>query len=116
MSAGKRDGLNPGALLRVVCDAAGIKSTGVGRIDIMTSYAFFDANDEYTERILKSVNGTQFEGNKLAVEVTTSGGGAKPSKKGGGNSRNSRARNRRRDDRRSGGAGRNQRRSRHRGR
>ena len=116
LSVGKRDGLNPGALLRVVCDAAGIKSTGVGRIDIMTSYSFFDVNEEYTERILKNVNGTNFEGNELAVEVTNSGGGGKSDRKGGGNSRNSRSRNRRRDDHRSSGSGRNQRRSRHRGR
>jgi ATP-dependent RNA helicase DeaD len=102
----------------VVCDAAGIKSTGFGRIDIMTSYSFFDVNDEYTERILKSVNGTDFEGNKLAVEVTNSGGGGKSQRKGGGggDSRNSRSRNRRRDEHRSSGSGRNPRRSRHRGR
>ena len=92
LTAGKRDGLNPGALLRVVCDAAGIKSTGIGRIDIMTSYSFFDANDEFTDRIIKSVNGTEFEGNKLSVEVTTSGGNRKSNKKGGGGSRSSRNR------------------------
>ena len=87
LSAGKRDGLNPGALLRVVCDAAGIKSTGIGRIDIMTSYAFFDVDEEHTDRILKSVNGTDFEGTKLSVEVTNTqnGGGSKQS--GGGQSR-----------------------------
>ena len=87
LSAGKRDGLNPGALLRVVCDAAGIKSTGIGRIDIMTSYAFFDVDEQHTDRILKSVNGTDFEGTKLSVEVTNTqnGGGSKQS--GGGQGR-----------------------------
>ena len=80
LSAGRRDGLNPGALLRVVCDAAGIKSDVIGRIDIMTSYAFFDVDEAHTERILKSVNGTEFEGNKLSVEVTnTQNGGSKGS-------------------------------------
>ena len=80
MSAGRRDGLNPGALLRVVCDAAGIKSDVIGRIDIMTSYAFFDVDEAHTERILKSVNGAEFEGNKLSVEVTnTQNGGSKGS-------------------------------------
>ena len=95
LSAGKRDGLNPGALLRVVCDAAGIKSTGIGRIDIMTSYAFFDVDEEHTDRILKSVNGTDFEGTKLSVEVTNTqnGGGSKKSggegRSGGGKYRRS---------------------------
>jgi ATP-dependent RNA helicase DeaD len=113
LSAGKRDGLNPGALLRVVCDAAGIKSTGIGRIDIMTSYAFFDVDEEHTDRILKSVNGTDFEGTKLSVEVTNTqnGGGSKGSggnkrrsgggSRGGGNFRSSRGGG----DRRSGRSG-----------
>ena len=91
LSAGRRDGLNPGALLRVVCDAAGIKSDVIGRIDIMTSYAFFDVDEAHTERILKSVNGAEFEGNKLSVEVTnTQNGGSKGSggdrRSGGGRS------------------------------
>ncbi|MEJ6625114.1 MAG: DbpA RNA binding domain-containing protein, partial [Flavobacteriaceae bacterium] len=98
--AGKRDGLNPGALLRVVCDAAGINSDGIGRIDIMTSYAFFDVDEAHTERILKSVNGAEFEGVKLSVEVTNTqnGGGSSQSRSSGG-------------QRRSGGGGGGQRRS-----
>ena len=96
LSAGRRDGLNPGALLRVVCDAAGIKSDVIGRIDIMTSYAFFDVDEAHTERILKSVNGTEFEGNKLSVEVTnTQNGGSKGSggdrRSGGGRSSGNRS-------------------------
>ena len=87
LSAGKRDGLNPGALLRVVCDASGINSTGIGRIDIMTSYAFFDVDEEHTDRILKSVNGTDFEGTELSVEVTNTQNGGGSKKSGGGEGR-----------------------------
>ena len=83
LSAGRRDGLNPGALLRVVCDAAGIKSDVIGRIDIMTSYAFFDVDEAHTERILKNVNGTEFEGTKLSVEVTNTQNGAGKGSRGG---------------------------------
>ena len=103
LSAGRRDGLNPGALLRVVCDSAGIKSDVIGRIDIMTSYAFFDVDEVHTERILKNVNGTEFEGTKLSVEVTnTQNGGSKGS--GGGGRRSSGGRSGG-GDRRSGGQG-----------
>lgn len=103
LSAGRRDGLNPGALLRVVCDSAGIKSDVIGRIDIMTSYAFFDVDEVHTERILKNVNGTEFEGTKLSVEVTnTQNGGSKVSGGGGRRSGGGRSRG---GDRRSGGGG-----------
>ena len=91
LSAGRRDGLNPGALLRVVCDAAGIKSDVIGRIDIMTSYAFFDVDEAHTERILKNVNGTEFEGTKLSVEVTNTqnvaGKGSRGADRGSGGRR-----------------------------
>ena len=106
LSAGKRDGLNPGGLLRVVCDAAGIKSDVIGRIDIMTSYAFFDVDEEHTDRILKSVNGTEFEGTKLSVEVTnTQNGGSKGSRDGGGRRSGGSDRRSGGGDRRSGGGG-----------
>ena len=62
--------IESGALLRVVCDAADIKSTSIGRIDIMASFSFFDADEDLTNRILKSVDGTSFEGTKLSIEVT----------------------------------------------
>ena len=87
LSAGKRDGLNPGALLRVVCDAADIKSTSIGRIDIMASFSFFDADEDLTNRILKSVDGTSFEGTKLSIEVTNNEKGGGSGRSGGGSRR-----------------------------
>ena len=79
VSIGRRDGLNPGGLLRLVCDATGLKSANVGRIDIMTSYSFFEADNEHSDNILKSVNGSNYEGHEVNIEITKS----KPS--GGGN-------------------------------
>jgi ATP-dependent RNA helicase DeaD len=87
LSAGKRDGLNPGALLRVVCDAADIKSTSIGRIDIMASFSFFDADEDLTNRIIKSVDGTSFEGTKLSIEVTNNDKGGGSGKSGGSSKR-----------------------------
>ncbi|MFN5877945.1 MAG: DEAD/DEAH box helicase, partial [Flavobacteriales bacterium] len=86
VSLGRRDGLNPGGLLRLVCDATGLKSTNVGRIDIMTSYSFFEADNEYADNILKKVNGAVYEGHDVSIEITKSksGGGARS---GGGGSR-----------------------------
>lgn len=79
VSIGRRDGLNPGGLLRLVCDASGLRSANVGRIDIMTSYSFFEADNEHAENILKSVNGSNYEGHEVSIEITKT----KPS--GGGN-------------------------------
>ena len=83
MNLGKRDGLNPGALLRVVCDATGLNSQAVGRIDLLTSYSFFEADQEHTEKILKNVNGTDFEGHQVNVEVTAQKEGGSDRSEGG---------------------------------
>lgn len=70
VSLGRRDGLNPGGLLRLVCDATGLNSNSVGRIDIMTSFSFFEADNEYADNILKKVQGAQYEGNEVSIEIT----------------------------------------------
>jgi ATP-dependent RNA helicase DeaD len=70
VSLGKRDGLNPGGLLRLICDEAGLNSSSVGKIDVMPSFSFFEADNDHTDTILKAVNGANYEGNKVSVEIT----------------------------------------------
>jgi ATP-dependent RNA helicase DeaD len=70
VNLGQRDGLNPGGLLRVVCDAAGLNSSKVGRIDILASFSFFEADNDLADKIIKEVNGVEYEGHKVSVEVT----------------------------------------------
>jgi len=70
VTLGKRDGLNPGGLLRVICDATGMKSAAIGRIDVMPNFSFFEADKSDTDAILQKVNGTDYEGHRLMVEVT----------------------------------------------
>ncbi|PWL23454.1 MAG: ATP-dependent RNA helicase [Fluviicola sp. XM-24bin1] len=95
VNLGKRDGLNPGGLLRVICDSTGLRSNSIGRIDIMASFSFFEADNENVDRILSKVNGSEYEGNQVSIEVTKSknvkkkrgGSGSRPRGGGGGNHR-----------------------------
>lgn len=82
VSLGKRDGLNPGGLLRVICDASGLNSAAVGRIDVMPNFSFFECDKANESAVLSKVNGSDFEGHRLMVEVTQN----KPesSERGGG--------------------------------
>jgi ATP-dependent RNA helicase DeaD len=86
VSIGRRDGLNPGGLLRLICDATGLTSAKIGRIDIMASFSFFEADDEHSDNILKNVNGSVYEGHRINVEITKSRqtGGRNSGKKDGG--------------------------------
>jgi ATP-dependent RNA helicase DeaD len=96
VNLGKRDGLNPGGLLRVVCDSTGLKSDKVGRIDILSSFSFFEADNELANDIIKKVNGADYEGHTVSVEIT------KKKKSGGGNRSGGRKRF---DNKSRGGAG-----------
>lgn len=70
VNLGKRDGLNPGGLLRVVCDSTGLRSDSIGRIDILASFSFFEADNTLAEKIVSQVNGADYEGHTVSIEVT----------------------------------------------
>ncbi len=70
VSIGKRDGLNPGGLLRMICDEAGLTSSNIGKIDVMPSFSFFEADDVHATKILSAVNGANYEGNTVSIEIT----------------------------------------------
>jgi ATP-dependent RNA helicase DeaD len=88
VSLGKRDGLNPGGLLRVICDSTGLRSENIGKIDILASFSFFEADDELADKILSNVNGTEYEGHKVSVEITKNKSeGSSRGRSGGGGGR-----------------------------
>jgi ATP-dependent RNA helicase DeaD len=70
VSLGKRDGLNPGGLLRVICDSTGLQSANIGRIDVMPNFSFFEADKENEGLILSQVNAAEYEGHQVKVEIT----------------------------------------------
>ncbi|MDX1447256.1 DEAD/DEAH box helicase [Lishizhenia sp.] len=90
VTLGEKDGLNKGGLLRVICDSTGINSGSIGRIDVMGSYSFFDADKTDADQILAKANGADFEGKEMKVELSKekSGGG----RSGGGRSSGGRGR------------------------
>jgi len=110
VSLGEKDGLNRGGLLRVICDATGLNSGSIGRIDIMPAFSFFDADKGDVDQILQKVDGADYEGKSMAVQLSndkkSGGGGGGRSKFGGGRSGGGGDRGRSGGDRgRSGGGG-----------
>lgn len=87
VSVGNRDGLNPGGLLRLICDNTGLQSGSIGRIDIMPAFSFFEADQAETDNILRKVNGSQYEGISVSVEVTKEKSAGRPRSGGGGGQR-----------------------------
>ena len=87
VSIGNRDGLNPGGLLRLICDNTGLKSGSIGKIDIMPAFSFFEADNGETDDILRKVNGSEYEGKSVNIEITKpkTGGGERSGRREGGN-------------------------------
>lgn len=86
VSLGKRDGLNPGGLLRVLCDATGLNSASIGRIDVMPNFSFFEADKTDEAAILSKANGADYEGHRVMIEITQKKEGGN---RGGGGERRS---------------------------
>lgn len=87
VNLGQRDGLNPGGLLRVICDASGLTSASIGKIDVLQNYSFFETNKDHETDVLRKVNGAEFEGHTMNVEITSKQPPARRGSGGGGNFR-----------------------------
>lgn len=95
VNLGKKDGLNQGALLRLICDHSGLSKNSVGKIDIMNNFSFFDANKNDTDKIISKLQNVDFEGKSMNVEQTkkeNSGGNRKSGNRGKHASRDRRRR------------------------
>lgn len=70
VSLGRKDGLNPGGLLRVICDGTGLTSADIGRIDIKDRFAFFETKPELSKNILQHQGNMEYEGKTMNIELT----------------------------------------------
>jgi len=70
VNIGRRDRLNPGGLIRLICDSTGLRSNNIGKIDILETFSFFEADKEFANTLLSKVNGAIYEGHQVSIEIT----------------------------------------------
>ena len=106
INLGKKDGINPKVFMGFINRVAQGARIDLGRIDLMQNFSFFEVPEQQTKTVLNVLNGTDFDGRKVNVEVTDQnegqrGGDKKRGGKEGGSFRSSRgsARNSRADKR-----------------
>jgi len=92
VSLGEKDGFNHGALLRLICDNAGISKAQIGKIDVLNNFSFFEADKTETDKIIANSQGVDFEGSTMNVEITNSK--PKSDRRSGGGDRGGRSRDR----------------------
>ncbi len=81
INLGKKDSLSPKVLLGFINRKVRGRTIDLGRIDLMQNFSFFEVPEEQTSDVLRFLNGTEFDGRKVNVEVTTG-----TSSQGGGSS------------------------------
>ena len=95
INLGKKDGINPKVFMGFINRVAQGARIDLGRIDLMQNFSFFEVPEQQTKTVLNVLNGTDFDGRKVNVEVTDQpegqrGGEKKRGGKEGGSFRSSR--------------------------
>ena len=70
INLGKKDGINPKVFMGFINRVAQGAHIDLGRIDLMQNFSFFEVPEPQTKTVLKVLNGTDFDGRKVNVEVT----------------------------------------------
>lgn len=97
INIGNLDKIGKGELLRIVCDATGIRGANMGRIDMKDKFSFFEVESKYKMDVVKNSRNMEHKGRSLRVDVASENGSD------AGSSNSSRFEGRRNDSSRSGG-------------
>ena len=84
INLGKKDGISPKVFMGFVNRVSQGKQIDLGRVDLMQNFSFFEVPEQQTQMVLNTLNGTDFDGRKVNVEVTDQPEGQRGSKKGDG--------------------------------
>lgn len=99
VNIGRKDDLEWMDLKDLVRELTDLGKDDVFHVDTMDTFSFFNTDEQYSEKVLAALNGIEFNGRKVDIEISKDRGRKGGGRKGGGG----RERGGRRGDRRSGG-------------
>jgi ATP-dependent RNA helicase DeaD len=73
INVGEMDGLDKGGLLRFICDTSNLEGSNIGRIDIKSSFSFFDAAKEVEDFLITAFKGQMFKGRSVRIDPSNGG-------------------------------------------
>lgn len=65
LRVGRLDHLREGAVVRIVCERAGVTASDIGAIAIKREFSFFDVREAVAEQVLDALAGADFDGKPL---------------------------------------------------
>jgi ATP-dependent RNA helicase DeaD len=78
INVGRMDNIREGAIVRLVCEQAGIGSDKIGQIQLKREYALFDVEKQVASRVVKSLKGARLDKRKVDIRYADA---AKPGTK-----------------------------------
>jgi ATP-dependent RNA helicase DeaD len=69
INLGRMDDINPAKLIGMVNDYTGVRDIEIGEIEILKTFSFFEADQEYSDEILAGFNGKMFKTRQIGVEI-----------------------------------------------
>ena len=70
ISIGELDNANKGALVRLICDKAGINSKMIGAIDVKREFSFFYVDKKAAQRVRTNMKKITFDGKPVKVQLS----------------------------------------------
>ncbi len=67
INVGRRDNINPGAIVRMICDNSGIRSNLIGAIDLNRKSSFFEVAQSAAAQVRNSVRNATLDGRHVQV-------------------------------------------------
>ncbi len=69
VNLGYKDGVNPRDIIELINTCSDKKNINIGKIELMKSFSFFEADKKYTSNILQSVNNVNVNNKDIFVEL-----------------------------------------------
>lgn len=69
INLGKTDELGPKTLMDLISDLTGKNNIEIGDIEILRNFSFFEADSNYSDLLVNSINGKLFKKRKINIEV-----------------------------------------------
>jgi ATP-dependent RNA helicase DeaD len=89
INIGKKDGIMPAEMLKLINSATNDHDIRIGVIDLMGTFSFFEASEEHKQKILDSFQNIEYNGRDVRIEVAEAsqaggaGGGERRERSGG---------------------------------
>jgi ATP-dependent RNA helicase DeaD len=69
INVGRLDKINAGAIVRLVCDHAGIRSSQIGRIELKREFSFFEVSGDAAESVRQRLKNVRMDGRRVQVKT-----------------------------------------------